>query len=118
MKSMVMAFLACTLLGASVNAKQVEAKTTNNPLHSVQVSDAAGLLVNGTLDVSHFLVQNGRYWAYCKLRGIFCGIDINETCLVPITIGDCDGGIREIAATGETATSNTNCDCIIINFQS
>jgi hypothetical protein len=33
-------------------------------------------------------------------------------------IGDCDGGIREIAATGETATSNTNCDCIIINFQS
>jgi len=116
---MVMAFLASTLLGASVSAKQVEAKTTINPLHSVPVTDAAGLLVNGTLDVTHFFVQNGTYWASCKVRGIFCGIDIEEICVVPITIGTCDGGIREIA-TGNNATvpGKLTCDCIIINFQS
>jgi hypothetical protein len=121
MKSMVMAFLASTLLGASVDAKQVEAKTTITPLHSVAVTDAAGLLLNGTLDVTQFMVQNGKYWAYCKVRGIFCGIDIEEMCVVPITIGDCDGGIREIQSPGNinpSVSENYTCDCIIINFQS
>ena len=120
MKSMVMAFLACTLLGASVNAKQVEAKTTTlNPLYSIPVTDAAGLLVNGTLEVTHFMVQNGTYYAACKVRGIFCGIPIEEICVTPITIGVCDGGIREITGNSNSSVpGNLTCDCIIINFQS
>jgi hypothetical protein len=118
MKRMMMAFLGSILLITSANATttplQPVTKTTSNPLHCVQVTDVAGLLVNCTLDVSHFLTQNGRIWAVCKLRGICGGLPIDEDCLVPITIGDCDGGIREIATGGST----TNCDCIIITFNS
>jgi hypothetical protein len=87
---------------------------TTNPLHCVQVTDAEGRLVNGCYDVVRFAEQNGSLWAVCKLKGILDGVDIDEDCWVPITVGDCDGDIPPRL----TSAGSFNCDCLVIRFGS
>ena len=91
---MMLAFLAGMFVLTSYTKKATPSPTTINPLHSVQISDAAGLLIDGALDVSQFVVNNGKIWAVCKLKGKIGALPIYEDCMVPITVGDCDGGIR------------------------
>jgi hypothetical protein len=78
----------------------------------VHVTDAGGRLVNGCYDVSRFVEQNGSLWAVCKLKGICDGVEINEDCLVPITVGSCDGsGLPRLNTSG-----TTDCYCLLIKF--
>ena len=95
MKRMFMATIGSILLFTSANARFTSTGTVIiNPLHSISVTDAAGLLTNGTLDVVSFVSNNGTAWAVCKLRGICGGIDIDEDCICPIEVGDCGIGPR------------------------
>jgi hypothetical protein len=120
MKSLFLFLIGATLLSSSKKETLVGHSTTLNPLHSVSVYDAGGLLTNGTLDVNQFTCNNGRIWAVCKLRGVCAGIHIDEDCLVPITVGDCSGGIRltsdkeRLARTSATAN---DCECLTITFE-
>src|SRR5690349_2631685 len=127
MKSMILAILGSIIMMNATQAKTTvpvlksTVAVTTNPLHSVRVNDMAGLLVNGTLDVTQFITQNGKLWAVCKLRGIFCGLPIDEDCLVPISIGDCEGGpIRELTSSStlqpKSVSGNYHCDCLTIIF--
>ena len=101
--------------------KAVPAPKMNNPLHAVPVSDAAGILVNGTLDVSHFTTNNGRLWAVCKLKGIIGGIGCELDCIVPVSVDDCNGSIR-LTPAQKIATASSpkvhDCDCLNITFES
>ena len=95
MKSLILALVSGIVLSSFSLEKNVAAgPKTLNPLHAVHVTDVAGLLTDGALDVSQFVVNNNRIWAVCKLKGIVGGLHIDVDCLVPITVGDCDGGIR------------------------
>jgi hypothetical protein len=86
-----------------------------NPLHSISVTDEAGLLTNGTLDVVSFVANNGSLWAVCKVRGICGGIDIDEDCICPIVVDPCD----EIPPRLNSDETNAfHCDCITIRFGS
>src|ERR1700730_17370729 len=122
MKSLFLALMGGMIMSSFSSEKAVPAPKMISPLHSVQVSDAAGLLVNGTLDVSQFITNNGRLWAICKLRGIVCGIGIDHDCVIPVTVGDCDGGIRLTSAGQQTSTTGTpkihDCECLTITFES
>jgi hypothetical protein len=121
MKSLILAFIGSMVLSAS-RATAIPAFATTS-LHAVRVTDAAGLLTNGTLDVSHFTTNNGRLWAVCKLKGVIGNIDIDEDCLVPITVGDCDGGtprltVKDAANEANAVEKPFHCDCITITFGS
>ncbi len=101
------------------NEKATPNPKTINPLHAVRVTDAAGLLVDGTLDVSQFVVNNGRLWAVCKLKGTVGVIHIDHDCIIPITVGDCDGGIRLNSAdqlSNQSARIH-DCECLTITFE-
>jgi hypothetical protein len=87
---------------------------TTNPLHCVHVTDVSGRLVNGCYDVTRFEEHDGSLWAVCKLKGICDGVDIDEDCYVPITVGDCDGEVPPRL----TGSGTFNCDCVVINFGS
>jgi len=120
MKSLFLLFIGGLALSSSKKERIAEHPTTINPLHSVAVYDAAGLLANGTLDVTQFVCNGGRIWATCKLRGICGGLQVDQDCLVPITVGDCDGGIRltsdkERISTKAAATHD--CECLTITFE-
>lgn len=86
----------------------------DNPLHCVQVTDVSGRLANGCYDVSRFEEHDGSLWAVCKLKGIYDGVDIDEDCIVPITVGDCDGEVPPRLS----GSGSFNCDCVMINFGS
>jgi hypothetical protein len=93
MKKMFMAVIGSILLFTSAYAKTTLVTTptpTLSPLHSIPVTDAAGYLTNGTLDVISFIASNGSLWAVCKLRGIVGGIEIDEDCICPIEVNPCD----------------------------
>ena len=116
MKRLFMAFIGSILLFTSANAKTTPPVVpVTNPLHSINVTDAAGLLTNGTLDVISFISSNGSTWAVCKLRGICGGIDIDEDCICPITVEPCDDIPPRIAVNTLDAQS-FHCDCIEIRF--
>ncbi len=120
MKSMILAFLAGMFVLTSYTKKAAPAPAAINPLHSVQVSDAAGLLIDGTCDVSHFVVNNGKIWAVCKLKGKIGALPIYEDCMIPITVGDCDGGIRltgEALSSNQSSSATHDCECLIITFE-
>ena len=122
MKSLFLAFMGGMIMSSFSSEKAVPAPKTINPLHAVHVSDAAGLLVNGTLDVSQFITNNGRLWAVCKLRGIIGGIGCELDCIVPVTVGDCDGGNRLTASGQQIGSTSTprvhDCECLTITFES
>jgi hypothetical protein len=120
MKSLILAVVSGMLI-SSHPAQTLHSSPKNmNPLHAVRVSDAAGLLMDGTLDVSEFVVNNGRIWAVCKLKGLVGGIHIDHDCIVPVTVGDCNGGIRFTSELEKTkATPNVHdCECLTITFES
>jgi len=108
MMSVVMGFIG--MMTMLVPGTKKPAPVTTNPLHCVHVTDAGGHLVNGCYDVIRFVEQNGCLWAECKLKGTCDGVDIDEDCLIPITVGSCDGGIRL------SGTETTGCDCLVIRF--
>ena len=90
MKRIFMATFGSILLFTSANARFTSSvPVTINPLHSISVTDVAGLLTNGTLDVVNFFADNGSTWALCKVRGICGGIDIDDDCICPVEVGDC-----------------------------
>jgi hypothetical protein len=122
MKSMFIA-LATTLVLTTGFTKKPNSAPNSSALHSIHVTDALGLLVNGTLDVTQFVCEDGLLWAKCKLRGTLSGLPIDEDCLVPVTVGDCDSGIRApLALAGKNAVRTAayktggDCNCITINF--
>ena len=119
MKSFMILLLGGLIFTSFKNEKPVTSPTSLNPLHAVQLSDAAGLLSNGVLDVSQFVCNSGRIWALCKLKGIVGGIHIDQDCLVPITVGDCDGGIRltsDQMRSVKTSAATHDCECLVITF--
>src|SRR3954469_13402060 len=110
MMSMIMGLIGMISI-SSQGTKQVSPKVvTTNPLHCVHVTDVGGHLVNGCYDVSRFVEQNGSLWAVCKLKGTCDGVDIEEDCLVPITVGDCNGGLPRLTQSGG------DCECLVIKF--
>ena len=85
-----MATIGSILLFTSANARfSSSTPATLSPLHSISVTDVAGLLSNGTLDVVNFFASNGSTWALCKVRGICGGVNIDEDCICPIEVGYC-----------------------------
>jgi hypothetical protein len=119
MKSFMILLLGGLIFTSFKTERPVTSPTTINPLHAVQVTDAAGLLTNGELDVNQFVCNNGRIWAVCKLRGVVGGIHVDADCLVPVTVGDCDGGIRLTSDKVRTVTAgatNHDCECLTITF--
>jgi hypothetical protein len=119
MKSVFIALIGGIIMCSYANKNKLISPKTINPLHAVQVSDAAGLLSEGTLDVSQFVCDNGRIWAVCKLRGICGGIHVDQDCLVPITVGDCDGSNRlssDKERVVRTSAANHDCECLTISF--
>jgi hypothetical protein len=112
MVSMLMGVIGSIAMAASGPKQMVPAATTTNPLHCVHVTDVGGRLVDGCYDVSSFIVQNGTLWAVCKLKGVLDGVDLDEDCLVPVTVGDCAGDVP-IRLEG---SGNFNCDCVLIRF--
>src|SRR5437763_1854138 len=117
MKSLAILFLGGLIFTSFKTEKPVTSPTAFNPLHAVQVTDAAGLLTDGVLDVSQCVYNNGRIWAVCKLMGIVGGIHIDHDCLVPITVGDCNGGIRfasDNVRSFKTNVANHDCECLTI----
>jgi len=120
MKSLFLLLIGGVLLSSTKKEKAVEHATLLNPLHSVSVYDAGGLLSEGTLDVTQFVCNNGRIWAQCKLRGVCSGIHLDEDCLVPITVGDCSGGIRLTSDNKrlvKTSATSNDCECLTITFE-
>lgn len=120
MKSLFLLLISGFLFTSNKKEKIAEHPTTINPLHNVAVYDAAGLLSDGTLDVTQFVCNNGRIWAQCKLRGVCLGIHVDQDCLVPISVGDCSGGIRLTSNTERivsTSTSTNDCECLTITFE-
>src|SRR5689334_4629799 len=113
MKSMVMGLIGSIAMATS-GAKETTPAVTTNPLHCVQVTDVSGRLVNGCYDVSRFEEHDGSLWAVCKLKGVYDGVDIDEDCLVPITVGDCDGDIPPRL----TGSGTFDCGCLVISFGS
>ena len=109
---MILAFLGGMFVLTSFTKKESPSPKTINPLHAVQVTDMAGVLSDGALDVTQFVVNNGRIWAVCKLKGKIGSLPINEDCMVPITVGDCDGGIRL------SGQATHDCECLIITVES
>ena len=117
MKSLILALTGAIILSSFTLQKANTTPKTINPLHAVHVSDVTGALVDGALDVSQFITNNGRLWAVCKLKGKIGVIPINLDCIVPVRVTDCDGGIR-IASPDEGNKSNTHdCECITIIFE-
>jgi hypothetical protein len=110
--SVVMGLIGMLTMVAPGTKKPAAVAVTTNPLHCVHVTDVGGHLVNGCYDVSRFVEQNGGLWAVCKLKGTCDGVDVDEDCLVPVTVGSCDGGPRL------TAAGTFNCDCLVIRFGS
>ena len=119
MKSLFLVLISGLLFTSNKKERTAEHPTTINPLHSVAVYDAAGLLTNGCLDVTEFVCNSGRIWAHCKLRGICGGLQVDEDCLVPVTVGDCNGGIRLTSDKERSTTGATNhdCACLTITFE-
>jgi hypothetical protein len=120
MKSLILALVSGMLVSSHPSPTSGAGPKTMNPLHAVHVSDAAGLLIDGTLDVSQFVVNNGKIWAVCKLKGLVGGISIDHDCMVPVTVGDCDGGIRFTSELQRSAASPKihDCECLTITFES
>ena len=117
MKSVVMAFVGSIAMATSGNKAVPSATVATNPLHCVHVTDQGGRLVNGCYDVSRFVVSGGTLWAYCKLRGICDGVDIEKDCVVPIEVGDCDGsGLPRVGGATNVSTTSYGCDCLKISF--
>ena len=118
MKSLFVLLLGGALLSSTKKERAIEHPILINPLHAVPVYDAAGLLSEGTFDVSQFVCNNGRIWAVCKLKGICGGLHIDQDCIVPITVGDCSGGIRLSSETERStiATTSNDCECLTITF--
>ena len=120
-----MALIGSIFILSTANAKSTFTfPTATNPLQSVSVTDASGYLSNGTLDVISFLSNNGSIWAVCKLRGIVDGINIDEDCICPVTIGDCvdipprlDMNSQDIKKIGPNEQSKLfHCDCVVIRI--
>jgi hypothetical protein len=123
MKSLILALAGAVILSSFsleknyTNTKDHATPETINPLHSVPVTDVAGLLIDGTLDVTQFITNNNRLWAVCKLKGKIGMLPIYLDCVVPITVTDCDGGIR-VASPDQGNTETHDCECITIIFES
>ena len=60
MKSLILALTGAFILSSFSLQKNYSTPKTINPLHSVHVTDVAGLLIDGSLDVSQFITNNGR----------------------------------------------------------
>jgi len=119
MKSLFLLLISGLLVTSNKKEGIADHPTTINPLHSIAVYDAAGLLTNGSLDVSQFVCNNGRIWAACKLRGICGALHIDEDCLIPVTVGDCDGGIRltsDQERVIKASATTHDCQCLTIDF--
>jgi hypothetical protein len=121
MKSLILVLLSGMIMSSFSIEKSIPASKTINPLHAVSVSDAAGLLMDGTIDVTQFISSNGRLWAVCKLKGKIGGLPVNLDCVVPIRVTDCDGGIRLSSAGQQTkpilGEKPHDCECITIIFE-
>jgi hypothetical protein len=118
MKSLILALTGAFILSSFSLQKDYTTPKTINPLHSVPVTDVAGLLINGTLEVTQFVTNNNRLYAVCKLKGKIGVLPINLDCMVPIRVTDCDGGIRIPSPDQGQEASTHDCECITIIFES
>ena len=117
MKSLILALTGAFILSSFSLQKNYTSPKTINPLHSVRVTDVAGLLIDGTLDVTQFVTNNNRLWAVCKLKGKIGLLPINLDCVVPVKVTDCDGGIRIPSPDQGNKTETHDCECITIIFE-
>jgi hypothetical protein len=122
---MITALIGSILILSTANAKSTFTfPAPTNPLQSISVTDASGYLSNGTLDVISFLSNNGSIWAVCKLRGIVDGINIDEDCICPVTIGDCveipprlDNNSQDLKKMSNNQQAKPfHCDCVVIRI--
>ena len=121
MKSLILLLVSGMIMSSFSMEKADPTPKTINPLHAVSVSDAAGLLINGTLEVTQFVSNNGRLWAVCKLKGKIGALPIYLDCIIPIRVTDCDGGIR-LSSPAQPfgaipAEKPHDCECITIIFE-
>src|SRR4051812_28422186 len=82
MKYLMLSLLFIGLGFSSVNAKPA------NPLMSIPMSDAAGLLTNGKFEVKHFIGKQGQVWAVGKLTGVVGGKQITHGLQLPVTLSE------------------------------
>lgn len=80
--------LSLALLSLFIVMPKSAAAQGGNPMKNISVTDTAGNLTNGTLDITRFAVQRGKVVAIGTLKGTVNGQQINEQVTLPVTTGE------------------------------
>lgn len=79
--------LAIAILASVFTLMPAKTSAQTNPLKNISVTDTAGNLTNGVLNITSFAVKKGKVVANGTLTGTVNGQQINQAVSLPVTTG-------------------------------